>query len=206
MRTLIIDDDELVLKQLVKVVAAIKPPEGGRMEVVAETDYQKAIAFLEKGDHFDIIVTDMVMGGTNREGLEVLHQLVNKSPVTIVITAYPTIPDCVEAMRAGAWDYLEKNRQDGRDPYDALVETIMSACKARLDRPQQGKPNPDAVWIRDNLDRLTKEYPGEFVAVLDQCVVGHDKDYARLVELFKGKFPLANPTVVSVPSQEETTA
>lgn len=57
---------------------------------------------------FDIIVTDLVMG--NVDGLEVLRYTRDNSPLTeiIVVTAYGTVESAVEAMKDGAYDYIQK--------------------------------------------------------------------------------------------------
>ncbi|MHC4481430.1 MAG: response regulator, partial [Planctomycetota bacterium] len=106
MKVLVIDDEPEVLKQIERVIASAKDPEGAPFEVTAEADHRAALRRLDEG-RFDIVVTDMYMGPDDNEGLTILRQLTDKSPITIVLTAYPSIPNCVESMRAGAWDYLE---------------------------------------------------------------------------------------------------
>ena len=57
---------------------------------------------------YDLVLTDLKMGGT--DGLDVLRAAKEVSQLTevIVMTAYGTIESAVEAMRLGAHDYLQK--------------------------------------------------------------------------------------------------
>jgi two-component system response regulator HydG len=57
---------------------------------------------------FDVVLTDLRMG--NGDGIEVLRAVKEAQPLTevIVMTAYGTIESAVEAMRLGAFDYLQK--------------------------------------------------------------------------------------------------
>jgi two-component system response regulator HydG len=57
---------------------------------------------------FDVILTDLRMG--NGDGIDVLRGVKEAQPLTevIVMTAYGTIESAVEAMRLGAFDYIQK--------------------------------------------------------------------------------------------------
>jgi DNA-binding NtrC family response regulator len=57
---------------------------------------------------FELVVTDVRMAGM--DGLALLHEIRRRQPDTLVVlmTAYATVPQAVEAMRAGAYDYLVK--------------------------------------------------------------------------------------------------
>jgi DNA-binding NtrC family response regulator len=58
----------------------------------------------------DVVVTDLYFDKTRAHGLEVVQKARTLSPpaVVIVITGYGTIETAVEAMKHGAFDYLEK--------------------------------------------------------------------------------------------------
>ena len=57
---------------------------------------------------YELVITDLKMGA--RDGMEVLRRTKDLSPLTevMVMTAYGTIESAVEAMRAGANDYISK--------------------------------------------------------------------------------------------------
>ncbi len=103
MRVLAIDDQPEVLKQIQKAVASAAGPDGKPFEVVGVTDRQEALRRLD-AEYFDIVVVDMVLGLNRQGGLAILRHLTGKSPITIVLTAYPSVPNCVASLRAGAWD------------------------------------------------------------------------------------------------------
>ena len=57
---------------------------------------------------FDLVLTDLRMG--ELDGIEVLRAIKRAQPLTevIVMTAYGTIESAVEAMKLGAFDYIQK--------------------------------------------------------------------------------------------------
>jgi two-component system, NtrC family, response regulator HydG len=57
---------------------------------------------------FDLVLTDLRMG--SKDGIDVLRAIKEAQPLTevIVMTAYGTIESAVEAMRFGAFDYIQK--------------------------------------------------------------------------------------------------
>lgn len=61
-----------------------------------------------KRSRFDIVITDLYM--TPVSGIEVLRAARRAKPDTIVvvITGNPSVSNNIEALRAGAWDYLPK--------------------------------------------------------------------------------------------------
>lgn len=58
--------------------------------------------------HYDVVLTDIRM--PERDGMDVLREVLLRSPLTdvIIITAYGTVEQAVEAMRLGAYDYMLK--------------------------------------------------------------------------------------------------
>ncbi len=76
-------------------------------DVVEAGDGAEAFARLEESV-FDVLVTDYQMPQKN--GLEVLKRskMINEGTVGLVMTAYGTVESAVEAMKAGAYDYVLK--------------------------------------------------------------------------------------------------
>jgi len=198
MKVLALDDQPEVLKQIEKAVAAANGPDGRPYEVTGLADQCEAARRLDT-EHFDIVIVDMVMGPDETEGLAILEKLTHKSPITIVLTAYPSIPNCVASLRAGAWDYLEKVPADGSDPYENLLSSLQRACEFRLAHPEAGRTIPDLDWVQKHLGELLREHAGEVVAVLDEKVVGHGNSYAELAARMKDQYPAAAPTLISLP-------
>src|SRR5437588_8073692 len=100
-RVLVVDDEQ----SLRKVLAATLQREG--YEVTVCGDGEEAIAALER-DGADVVVTDLVM--PRMDGLSLLRKVVARHPdvPVIVVTAHGKIDSAVEAMKAGAFDFVTK--------------------------------------------------------------------------------------------------
>ena len=63
---------------------------------------------LIKHNDYDFILTDLRMPGA--DGMEVLKSAISKKAETVVIvlSAYGTIESAVEALKLGAFDFVEK--------------------------------------------------------------------------------------------------
>lgn len=121
-------------------------------DVLREADYfvttcasaSEALATLTNGQ-FDVVVTDLQMPGMN--GLEFIREIERRRLGTqvLMITAHGSVTTAVEAMRHGAFDYIEK-------PFDvlALERSVAQACTAhvangnyrRTDIPVRSASNP----------------------------------------------------------------
>jgi two-component system response regulator HydG len=80
---------------------------GGGFEVDEAADGAQGLELGATGA-FDVVITDLRMGEC--DGIEVLRAIKQAQPMTevIVMTAYGTIESAVEAMRLGAFDYIQK--------------------------------------------------------------------------------------------------
>ncbi len=76
-------------------------------DVTEASDGAEGIRSLEK-EQFDLLVTDYMMPG--KSGLDVLKhsKMVNEGTPCIMMTAHGTVESAVEAMKAGAFDYVQK--------------------------------------------------------------------------------------------------
>ncbi len=100
-KVLIVDDEPLVRDFLVETVSR------RGIEATAAEDGYKAVELLGDND-YDLVITDMKMPGMT--GIDLLKKIKEVSPQTIVvvITAYATVENAVEAMKLGAFNYLLK--------------------------------------------------------------------------------------------------
>jgi DNA-binding NtrC family response regulator len=98
---LIVDDEPLIRDTLAEFFAQ----EG--FEVTGCGDGEKALA-LARERRFDIALCDVQLPGI--DGIELLERLLKISPQTFVllITAYATVENAIEAFQRGAHDYLMK--------------------------------------------------------------------------------------------------
>jgi two-component system response regulator HydG len=100
-RVLIVDDQRNMRTTLAMMLR------GAGHEVEEAPDGDAAIERLSD-ETFDLVLTDLKMGG--RDGLDVLRHAKEQTGLTevIVMTAFGTIENAVEAMRIGAYDYIQK--------------------------------------------------------------------------------------------------
>lgn len=78
-----------------------------RYDVLLAEDSQKAIQMLESTP-VDVMLTDLRMPGVDGMGLLRRAMSLPNSPVCIVMTAYGSIENAVQAMQAGAYHYVTK--------------------------------------------------------------------------------------------------
>jgi two-component system response regulator AtoC len=100
-RILVVDDEEGVRTF---VAEALEAP---GIEIVTAADGNEAAALLDR-QAFDVVVSDLKMPG--RSGLDLLARVRASEPETqvILLTAHGTVETAVQAMKAGAFDYLQK--------------------------------------------------------------------------------------------------
>src|ERR671911_440944 len=136
-KSILVVDDEKSQREILEMILT---EEG--YEVTTASSGEAAIKFA-KDRRFDLALTDLKM--TGMDGIELLQHLLafDSSIIVILLTAHGSIESAKEALRRGAFDYLEK-------PYDktALLETINRALQ-RLDELDteiiSTSPNMEAV-------------------------------------------------------------
>ncbi len=129
-RVLIVDDKASMVALLARVL-------GERFSVATAHDGDTAITKLAAGS-FDVVVSDIKMPG--KDGLEVLRAAKEIDPKieVVLMTAYASVQNAVEAIRAGAYDYLPKPF----DPDEAVVKVARAV---------------DFKKLKDKADLLTKQ-------------------------------------------------
>ena len=100
-RILIADDHDSLRRGLAQAIA------DAGYEVEEAPNGNAAIERLHEGS-FDVVVSDLKMGGST--GLEVLKtaKTLHPSCAVILMTAFGSVSTAVEAMKAGAFDYVQK--------------------------------------------------------------------------------------------------
>src|SRR3954453_6899108 len=133
-RVLIVDDDDN-LRWGTKTQL-----EDAGYRVSEAADGNSAIATLN-GEHPDLIITDLKMPGMS--GVELLRKIKAFDPEipVLMITAFGTIQSAVEAVRAGAYDYITKPLD-----HDELLLAVQRALDHR-------RLVVEVDNLRENLDR-----------------------------------------------------
>ena len=115
-KSILVVDDEKSQREILEMILS---SEG--YDVTTAASGEAAIKFA-KDRSFDLALTDLKM--TGMDGIELLQHLLglDSSIIVILLTAHGSIDSAKEALRRGAFDYLQK-------PYDreALLETINRA-------------------------------------------------------------------------------
>ena len=127
-RVLIVDDDRdtrLLLESLLS-------QDGYACELVP--DAAAAIRSVETRS-VDLVVSDVIMDGMS--GLDLLDRVKQNHPTlpVVLVTAAGTVPQAVEAIRRGAFQYVMKPC----DP-DGLRRTVRDALEARRHRTEASRP------------------------------------------------------------------
>jgi DNA-binding NtrC family response regulator len=120
-KSILVVDDEKSQREILEMILS-----GEGYDVTTASSGEAALKFA-KERRFDLALTDLKM--TGMDGIELLQHLLaqDSSIIVILLTAHGSIDSAKEALRRGAFDYLQK-------PYDrdTLLGTIRRAL-ARLD-------------------------------------------------------------------------
>jgi DNA-binding NtrC family response regulator len=101
MKILLVEDEKITRITLTQTLAK----EG--YDVTSSEDGRNGLTLLQT-QVFDALITDLRLPGVN--GMELLKTAKERSPkcVVILMTAYATVENAVEALKLGAYDYLTK--------------------------------------------------------------------------------------------------
>ena len=128
MASILIVDDERGLLEMLEIVLT----RSGYEVLTSDTEEGGLALFKEK--HPDLALLDLRLGGIG--GLEVLKQFKQIDPLVpvIVITAYSTWDNAVEAMRKGAYDYIQKGSADPSE-----IELVVERALKYQDTARENK-------------------------------------------------------------------
>src|SRR5215470_14227655 len=117
-KNILVVDDEKAQREILELILT---EEG--YDVTTAASGEAALKFA-KDRRFDLALTDLKM--TGMDGIELLQHLLalDSSIIVILLTAHGTIVSAKDALRRGAYEYLQK-------PYDkqALLATINRALE-----------------------------------------------------------------------------
>jgi two-component system NtrC family response regulator len=153
-RILVVDDDESLRR-----VMQMQLEEAG-YEVLVARHGADGLNLIEDITP-DLVITDLKMPGIS--GLDLLRKLREAYPETtvIMITAFGTVSTAVEAMKAGAYDYITKPVD-----YDQFILVVNRAM-------ERGQLMAEVKTLRANLDQ---KYGFE-------SIVGRSKTLLRVLEM-----------------------
>lgn len=179
---LIVEDDALFRSFL----STILKEEGHRVEEAR--DGKEGLAKFLGGD-FDLVITDLKMPVMT--GMELLKKSKKKKPEShwIVITAFGSIDNAVEAMKAGASDYLTKPLSNP-DELRLIVRRVLREADAEMTisllSEELGKqfPSVEMIFLGDKMQKvfqLVKEVSPTSASVLISGASGTGKELVARV-------------------------
>ena len=144
-RVLIVDDEKSIRNTVSEFLRL------GGYEVQAAEDADAAGALMQ-AQVFDVVVTDIILPRVS--GVTLLQRIKERAPdiQVIMMTGEPTVDTAVEAVRAGAYDYLSK--PTGKRELLAVVGQA-AQVKALLD--DKHRLEADNRRYQEDLERLVGE-------------------------------------------------
>src|SRR5262245_13086688 len=134
-KVLVVDDEELCRRALARLLSH----NGFLVSTAADADSALEILSTEK---VDVVLTDLEM--PNCSGLELVRRVREREQEEIpciVMTGYGSFERSVEALRAGAFWYLEK-------PFDKDFATLQRLLAEALEQRRQAGPQRSASFGR----------------------------------------------------------
>ncbi len=169
-RILIADDEAQIRDVLYELLTA-------DYECAEVSSAEEALALLQT-EEFDLVLSDIMMGGIT--GLQMVPQVLKLSPDTVVlmISGEQNIESAIEALRAGAFDYITKpfdlrhveaavkraieHQQLRRSKryYENFLEEIVKQRTTELDKANQTlsvliQASPLAIFVLDTLGNVS---------------------------------------------------
>ncbi|MEM9446399.1 MAG: sigma-54 dependent transcriptional regulator [Verrucomicrobiota bacterium] len=131
---LIVDDEKHTREGLRRAL-------DGKFEVYLAADVDSALNILS-AETIEVVLTDLKLGGA-QSGMKLVQKCkaMSKAPICIMMTAYGSIENAVEAMRKGAHHYITKPIN-----IDELEMVLLRSVKSR-------KVEVENSQLREELDR-----------------------------------------------------
>ena len=117
----LIVDDELLIRDLLYDYFLSKD-----YSIMTANSAEEAMEIVEQHDDFDVVLTDIKMGGI--DGLQLVEDLrqSHRNLPVIVMTAFPSVETAVEALRKRVYDYIVKPFNINR--LYSVVEAAAKQC------------------------------------------------------------------------------
>src|SRR5712691_10517016 len=170
-KVLVVDDEESV----VVTIKAILQLDG--YNVATTTTGAKARAMVREAE-YDLVLTDLRL--EDGDGLDVLKAVRERYPetVTIMLTGYASLESAIQALRAGAYDYLVKPSE---------VEELRSTVGRGLERRRLGQEVRARVAELERANREIADLNASLQTRIDEATAELKERYEQLKELDRMK-------------------
>ncbi len=176
---ILVVDDEESLRHTFKIFLKRE----GYGPIVLATNFEEAVAELNNHS-FDLIISDIVLGGNT--GIDLLKRIreINISCPVIMVTGYPNVDTASEALRFGAFDYIQKPVEK-----EQLLKTTRLALQQYRLQHEKQKAEEEKEQYRCYLDTL-------FRSVSDSIItIDKDRNIVKMNQAARTFFGTVNPTV-----------
>lgn len=146
--TILIVDDERGIRSMLEIFF-----KNQGYKTYTEKSCKGSIAILREVSNIDVVITDLVL--PDGDGIEILKFIkeINPSIQVIVITAYGTTQSAVNAMKLGAYDFIEK-------PFD--IEELSLLVEKAIEKKElleQNKVLREEITSKYNLENIIAYSP-----------------------------------------------
>ena len=177
-KILLVDDDPLILQS---ISSALEQEE---YHVTTADNGEEAIELINK-NHFDLVLTDLVMD--NVDGMAVLKEAKEKNPdgIVIILTGYGDLISAIEALRLDADDYLLKpceteeltfrisgclEKLELKRKVAAYEKIVPVCCECKSIRDDNGKEIGTGEWMSVEQFILTKSKAAVSPTYCPDCI------------------------------------
>ncbi|MFH0882746.1 MAG: response regulator [bacterium] len=175
-RILVIDDEQSIREMLAQAL------EIGGFEVETATDGKEGLEKFSVDKAFDVVLTDLMMPKVN--GMQVLEEVKRLDPTVelIMLTGFGGNESAIEAMKKGAYDYLQKPTN---------VEELFITVQKAIERRRLSEENRQ---YQRNLERLVRERTRELSETKNflQSILDSSLDYSIIATGLNGVITLFN--------------
>src|SRR5271169_5238734 len=139
-RILVVDDEEAIREIVCSMLTAAK------YQCSQASSGLKALALLESGAEFDLMLSDLMMA--DLDGIALLEQTKERYPdmPVIMVTAVHDISVALKAIRDGAYDYLLKPFE--REQLLVTVRRALDTRRLKMENRQYQSRLEELVQVR----------------------------------------------------------
>src|SRR5208337_1973892 len=158
---ILVVDDEETIREIVSSMLG-----GAHFQTRQAANGVEALALLESGEEFDLVLSDLMM--PEMDGIALLEKAKERYPdlPIVMVTAVHDIQVALQALRNGAYDYLLK-------PFER--EQLMATVRRALEKRRLQRDNDN---YRTNLELLVADRTQQWKAALSDL----EKSYDMFIE------------------------
>ncbi|MEN8198772.1 MAG: sigma 54-interacting transcriptional regulator [Thermodesulfobacteriota bacterium] len=141
--------------------------------IVLASNFEEAVVQLSNNS-FDLVISDIVLGGNT--GIDLLKRIreLNMDCPVIMVTGYPNVETASEALRFGAFDYIQKPVEK-----EQLLRTSRLALQQYRLQGEKRKAEEEKEKYRSYLDTVFRSVSDAIVTIDDDMTVVKMNQAAR---------------------------